>query len=91
MSESSKWRFQRPDGTWVRWNVDTQTWEHEGDDEPEAPEDDGSQEDVEPSAFSGTPEVIGWEEPPKRSLIPPIVIGAIIGIAAGIALLIYLR
>ena len=97
VSESSKWRFQRPDGTWVRWNVDTQTWEHEaGPEEAEEPSSIDTEElseaaESEQTSFSSTPEVIGWEEPPKRSVLPAILIGAIIGIAAGIALLLYFR
>lgn len=37
MSPPEQWRFQWPDGTWIRWNPDTEAWEKEisgGDDEP---------------------------------------------------------
>ena len=27
--EDGQWRFQWPDGTWIRWNPRTQTWEKE--------------------------------------------------------------
>ena len=29
MSQPDQWRFQWPDGTWIRWNPHTQTWEKE--------------------------------------------------------------
>ena len=35
MSEREQWRFQWPDGTWIRWNPATQSWEkEEGQGEP---------------------------------------------------------
>lgn len=48
MGEPEGWRFQWPDGTWIRWNPLTQSWEKEAGDaappreqtgvaEPEAP------------------------------------------------------
>lgn len=30
MSDREQWRFQWPDGTWIRWNAQTQSWEKEG-------------------------------------------------------------
>lgn len=41
MSQPEQWRFQWPDGTWIRWNPQTQSWEKE------APGDDGDAEVVE--------------------------------------------
>lgn len=38
MSQPEQWRFQWPDGTWIRWNPQTQSWEKE------APGDDGDAE-----------------------------------------------
>ena len=29
MTEPEQWRFQWPDGTWIRWNPQTQSWEKE--------------------------------------------------------------
>ncbi|MBW3595089.1 MAG: hypothetical protein KY391_05875 [Actinobacteria bacterium] len=29
MTEREQWRFQWPDGTWIRWNPQTQSWEKE--------------------------------------------------------------
>ena len=29
MTERDQWRFQWPDGTWIRWNAQTQSWEKE--------------------------------------------------------------
>lgn len=29
MTEPEQWRFQWPDGTWIRWNPQTQAWEKE--------------------------------------------------------------
>ena len=29
MNQPDQWRFQWPDGTWIRWNPQTQTWEKE--------------------------------------------------------------
>jgi hypothetical protein len=29
MSQPEQWRFQWPDGTWIRWNPQTQSWEKE--------------------------------------------------------------
>lgn len=29
MSDREQWRFQWPDGTWIRWNPQTQSWEKE--------------------------------------------------------------
>ncbi len=39
MSEREQWRFQWPDGTWIRWNPQTQSWEKEEGqgDAPRAP------------------------------------------------------
>ena len=31
MTEREQWRFQWPDGTWIRWNPETQSWEKEGE------------------------------------------------------------
>ncbi|MGH2807753.1 MAG: hypothetical protein ACRDKT_10810 [Actinomycetota bacterium] len=40
MSAPEQWRFQWPDGTWIRWNPDTEAWEKEiadaAGDEPRA-------------------------------------------------------
>jgi hypothetical protein len=41
MSQPEQWRFQWPDGTWIRWNPQTQSWEKE------APGDDGDAEVLE--------------------------------------------
>ena len=35
MSEQDQWRFQWPDGTWIRWNPLTQSWEKESADDPQ--------------------------------------------------------
>ena len=32
MTEREQWRFQWPDGTWIRWNPHTQAWEKEEQD-----------------------------------------------------------
>jgi len=29
MSDADQWRYQWPDGTWIRWNAQTQSWEKE--------------------------------------------------------------
>ncbi len=35
MTQPQQWRFQWPDGTWIRWNPQTQSWEKEqGDPDP---------------------------------------------------------
>ena len=40
MTEREQWRFQWPDGTWIRWNPQTQSWEKEdqGEQRPRAAE-----------------------------------------------------
>ena len=37
MTERDQWRFQWPDGTWIRWNPQTQSWEKEEDQEESSP------------------------------------------------------
>ena len=38
MTTPSAWRFQWPDGTWIRWNPETEEWEKEPASSGEAPE-----------------------------------------------------
>lgn len=37
MSDREQWRFQWPDGTWIRWNPQTQSWEKEDQSSSGAP------------------------------------------------------
>lgn len=39
MTTPSAWRFQWPDGTWIRWNPETEEWEKEPGTPGEAPAD----------------------------------------------------
>lgn len=42
MTTPSAWRFQWPDGTWIRWNPETEEWEKEPASSADAPEAVGS-------------------------------------------------
>ena len=41
MSSPEQWRFQWPDGTWIRWNPETEVWEKEISQEEGAEPDAG--------------------------------------------------
>ena len=82
MSQPDQWRFQWPDGTWIRWNPHTQTWEKEPpgaegaadarEPEPEAPEQEPGSPDPTPAPEaepSGPPELAEAERPARSERV----------------------
>lgn len=71
MTEPEQWRFQWPDGTWIRWNPQTQAWEKEA-----AGAEASAESDVAAPAPAQPPvEVVKAEEPDDEELIvekPPV-------------------
>ena len=69
MNQPDQWRFQWPDGTWIRWNPHTQTWEKE----PPGAEGAADAREQEPEALlpdpTSPPE--GYRSPPQPELIEP--------------------
>jgi hypothetical protein len=63
MSQPEQWRFQWPDGTWIRWNPQTQSWEKE----PAGADADADVQEAEPSP----PETVEGPDPePIAELLP---------------------
>ncbi|HET7482878.1 MAG TPA: hypothetical protein VFK89_08460 [Actinomycetota bacterium] len=126
MSEGGKWRFQRSDGTWVRWDPGTQSWvgEDVDADVPETTFPDAAEtafpDDIEAAGgIDAADEIEPLDEPgdslaswdddeeaadppqsardrmfesaPRPSIAPAVLFGAIVGIVAGIVLLMVLR
>jgi hypothetical protein len=56
---SEQWRFQWPDGTWIRWNPQTQSWEKETAEADASPAPQGAA----PSAVQPPVEVVKADEP----------------------------
>ncbi len=55
MTNPDPWRFQWPDGTWIRWNPETEEWEKESGSPPTELDDD-----------SGDEELYDFEEPEEE-------------------------
>ncbi len=125
MSEGDQWRFQWPDGTWIRWNPHTQSWEKESDlseleavaPVPAVPEVEHAEPNPEraiaeqpveggaaepeyrvavrprPSRRPGVSDVIPPTEPEevRGRLWPTILAGAVVGVAAGVAISFVIR
>jgi hypothetical protein len=79
VSPPEQWRFQWPDGTWIRWNPDTEAWEKEisgaDGDEPRsevldiAPEERWLLDSLEPPAEPAV------AEPGGRTISAEITVG----------------
>jgi hypothetical protein len=60
MTEPEQWRFQWPDGTWIRWNPQTQAWEKEA----AGAEVPAASEIAAPAPVEPPVEVVEVEDPP---------------------------
>lgn len=60
MSDREQWRFQWPDGTWIRWNPQTQSWEKEDQSSPGTPSSAPAAREI-PKPASPPSSSSGWQ------------------------------